>query len=37
MDLGPSDVGPSMEAGADPPNTPGVPHLQGLPDPSRST
>jgi hypothetical protein len=35
MDVGPSDVGPSTEAGDHPPNTPGLPDKPALPEPSR--
>ena len=35
MDVGSSDVGPSIKAGHRPPSTPGLPGTRGLPDPSR--
>ncbi len=35
MDVGPSDIGPSIEAGKRPPSTGGLPHEPGLPEPSR--
>ncbi len=35
MDVGPSDVGPSIEAGERPPSAQGLPGTRGLPDPTR--
>ncbi len=35
MDVGPSEVGPSIEAGNGPPNTLRLPATGSLPDPTR--